>query len=305
LEGRRFYLGRPTKREPTEEQPILIKDVLMPLFRATPALVNLPSVRFPGTRSFFRAVAVDKMLILTYIRLKAFTLEKVYAKQTGIKPPGREPGDIPITSDLKAVLLYPSILHGVKFCIHGVEVPLFISKISGKAQHFIERIECKGLNFLEAVIKIFLSPIIAPKGFGATDKAWFIDDVTAKDASYKGVVILKPGGIDGPKAPARILYKKNGQFFGIKSRLPVRTSLIPVSISKEEYDEQVLEICKKTVPEARALREATAGHESLAMIKKAFQKFMKKVGIIIEERKLSFISPKIMGLSKFHKLKVA
>jgi len=177
------------------------------------------------------------------------------------------------TSDMRSILVYPSIIADVIIRVPGVNIPLFISKIVGKAQHFIEKMESIHLDLLETLIDGFLRPFSAGS-FGVSDKAWFIKNLECKKVPYSGVVVFKttinavPIGI--------ILYKKDGSYWRIESELPVKDfkKVQATQLDEEQYKKIVTSMHANTIPSIEALKEATGGNELVQMIKEAFNDFM-------------------------------
>lgn len=185
---------------------------LKAFYDGSPDLCHLASVRFPGTRTFFRAARVDDMEVITYPRIQKILLES--CTEPGAK--GRVcDATINVARHVKYVQVYPCDLSRVNFMFDrrmdttntrsGITAPLypiFISRMpSGPASHFIKSVTwqapgglCSDDELKKFVLEAFIRPLW--KLSGPRAKAWFIGKiiiVTDEGAvAYRHVVIHKP-----------------------------------------------------------------------------------------------------------------
>lgn len=152
-----------------------INNIFQPLGKSVFAL---PSIRFPGTTTFFRSVDLGEMEIITWAKLQALRLEKLLdsrkiiralqnelseirekeplmemkeaadkeqqlskrIKEENAKLSKLQQIEIPLKQGIKYVQIFPCNLSDCTFVIQGNNVPKFISKIPGQAHHFIGKI---------------------------------------------------------------------------------------------------------------------------------------------------------------------
>ena len=76
-----------------------------------PKFQSLPSIRLPGTATFFRAIDIGDMEIVTWTRLQAMRLEKklagLHAKKLGAVMPESSEIELPIKQGTKYVQIFP------------------------------------------------------------------------------------------------------------------------------------------------------------------------------------------------------
>jgi len=137
--------------------------------------VGFPSIRLPGTTTFFRAVDLGQMEIITWFKLQALRLEKRLQKG----PAQVQPIDIPIREDIHYIQLFPCNLMDCCIDIQSKKKLEFISKIPGQAQHFIGKIKFTGTSEPRDDLEDFIQfDFILERP--ATDKCWFIKTVEIK-----------------------------------------------------------------------------------------------------------------------------
>ncbi len=99
-------------------------------------LVNIPSVRFPGSVNYFKALEVDdKIEIITYAKARAAELEESIAKQRGLKA---TKDAINIPSNKEIILMYPPVIKAPINLQEDFERLKIISMMPGNAIHYID-----------------------------------------------------------------------------------------------------------------------------------------------------------------------
>lgn len=186
-----FQKARQQKRD-----VVYIEDViegLLPYRFAT----DLVAIRFPGKMSSFRTIEFDDVKKITWLMVQAL-------KASGSH--GDRDKKVDIASDkTKYITVFPCDVP-LTINIMGMNTPKFISKISGPAAHFIDKIECSALNEAhltpERALKEFLKKSfvnVFGNQFDAAEKFWFINELAIhlKGGDFvfeevEGVVSWKP-----------------------------------------------------------------------------------------------------------------
>lgn len=233
---------------------------------------SLPSIRPQGTRTFFRAINLGRMQIITWIYLQGLRLAS--SSRPFAKTPPTGEYIIPIHPTTEFIQIYPCNLKDCTFDIKATEVPKFISKIPGNAQHFIGGIKYASskkdlTQAIEELVKngfveAFQSGIYKP----LTNKCWFIKTIE-----------LLAGGV------------------------PYSIDHVAINLNKSEYiyhdnhgyhktDGQVIDEAtfKKTISDyfdqsqidKDALYQATGGNESYKDVLDKVSEDWKEIGVINE-----------------------
>ena len=177
-----------------KEEQKQVEDILKNLFAeyVSPG-TGFPSVRLPGTTTFFRAVDLGQMEIITWLKLQALRLDKILLPQS-IKQLEQKRADIvahesslemasatqreqelstqiaqakkalkesatitiPVKPGTKYIQIFPCNLMDCCIDIQASKIPQFVSKIPGQAQHFIGKIKINGKGDPTQVLKNFV-----------------------------------------------------------------------------------------------------------------------------------------------------
>lgn len=178
LKAPRWYFGRPVMTG----NIVNIQDVFKALF-PQPEVYRLISIRFPGAASFFRAVDLGDMEIITWLRLHKLMLEAKFSKHpfqesqqvkelrenrekletmylaeslTGVQEAEEQAlikkietledqirAKLIINEDIKYVQIFPCDLTDLTIELPTKSAPRIISKIPGKGQHYIGTLKKK------------------------------------------------------------------------------------------------------------------------------------------------------------------
>lgn len=250
----------------------------------------LPSVRLPGTQSFFRAVDLDNMEIITMQKLRTLRLDQKLLIQSGrfirkVIVPKRDVGTlnleiegpredeepkitIRISPSIKWIQIYPLNLHDCIFEIEGQNIPKFISKIPGQAQHYIGSIkyatnsEGRPYNALHDFIqKAFARIFDYSEAVPSSLKAWFIDsfDLIACGVPYsfkKIAVQLYPSA--SSYYQLEYVYEDSANNLWRVSDFSRGGGFA----NKQEFKDSIKFLQDATVPWRKSLYEATGGGET-------------------------------------------
>lgn len=186
--------------------------------------IALPSIRMPGTHEFFRAVDIGNMYIITassllHKRESAFyaLMQQSRSDDTSIAKKAHEllyekpwyaiEHYFTVTPGIDYMQLYMIDLRDCVFVFPN-QVPKFISKIPGQAQHFIGRIIYTSTtkdfkDGLENLINNGFGKIYTINGPALAHKCWFIKTVELIGDGYKKqvknlIIRLFPAVNDGP-----------------------------------------------------------------------------------------------------------
>ena len=318
IKNKQFYFGVPfskLKEVDKKSGTTSIKDVLMPLYSITPYTTNLPSIHMPGTNSFFRAIDIDNLLILTYVGLQKYKIaEKVRIALEEKKKLKLEPSeegaakinekewiqkikDLPapvlnIPFGIKRVMVYPSVIGDIAIDIDRKAVP-FISHLRGDGQHFIEKLRASKIKFPDLLKNSFM-PLLAAvslltiknevegrKFYGNSNIVWFIEELECSDyygdRKITGLVIQK--GIDGGGS---IVAFRQGEddykvlYFDMNDDLSFD---VFGKIDKKEYASLIQSIYKTTRAKDEAIKEASGGNENKGTVEKAYERFIEKMDV--------------------------
>ncbi len=267
-----------------------LADVILPLYKTNPSIVNLPSVRLPGSNSFFRPIIVDKIKVITFLDVRRLLTQEIFQTRFGIGGSVSSNKDIFIGAGIKYVLVYPAVIPAT-ISLASEQSVVFISKIPGTSCHIIDSmtferpIEFSTIN--NEIGNLFLKPIseyekeigiegskekIIAEGYGESLKAWFIKTITyyqnEKTHKLEDVIIVKYASPKLKATPGyygELLYKKNGNYYtcygdNIKREEP---------LAQQEYWKRAADILNSSLPDDAALHEATGGGQDRSTIKEA------------------------------------
>ncbi len=308
-----YYLGRPPSG-------LTISQVIKPLIGDDPEALQLPSVRFPGTNSFFRSIMLDNAVIITDLFIKQLLSQPLIEQYLIYKQKRPAEAVIPVADTVKFILVYPTDCSPITFQFkRPYKFPRFISKIPGSAQHYIGTIKMDSIGWDDFIVESFLSPLHEYfeeeklySFFGMNPKAWFIENVIFKkyipsdpfnpqysSAARSDLVIYKPmtgkitslesGGDVSQKPSVTILFKSSdGKFYGAHERLPLRPGFYDIGwtpMSPIWYVLWTRFIYEHTRADVDALFEASGGLEDKTFEERAFNHFKQSVGISFENVK--------------------
>ena len=280
LEFKRFFarLSAWLKSPENRSNGTLLEETLKPLLTfnmQAPSLdytpqekQNLPSIWFPGSNSFFRSIDIDSSTIITYFILKRFETESLFEKRFTQQVQTRPTFEI--GSHTKHLQVFPSNASSLDLSYNG-RIPFdFISKIPGKAQHYFKSLSAQQLSF-DSLLKSMIH-------IGTSAKCWFFSHIQCQDKGVDGLMHYSFN--NGGNPIAAILYKtENEELYYIES-LTANTTLV---LNKEEYAILVKNMHTITLPTQAALREATAGNETIESVNKGFANFCQNMHLEIPE----------------------
>lgn len=249
----------------SKQQSKSIADVLK---RFLKGIVNpessLPSIRWPGTTTFFRAIDLGEMEIITWLRLQTLRHEN-------LRKDSKELIILPIKEGTQYVQIFPSNLMDICIDIQEYKeppatgigysktsVPRFISKIPGAAQHFIGKIRftTSAKDLYAAMDQFMKVGFFQALGVSApiTNKCWLIKSVEINVAGKRYdldefVINVGPGGNN---------YVCH---YGTSHYGNVQINDDPVSFKHE-----IFKWMAAAALDRQALFQATAGQEDLATV---------------------------------------
>lgn len=267
------YLANPRKGS--------LKSALNEIYKLA-EISAIPTIRFPGSESFFRAVEVDdKVKMLTMVGLKAYELEY---KLKGAQVPPLE------LNNLDAILIYPAIINiplkivpVVKKNEWGSEEikTTIIPMISGNSYQIIDSINAADSN-LQDIASIFDWP-------GKLSKAIFVKKIICKDGVYENVTVQHKGY--SINYVIKIISSMPGKP-GSLSFAEYKDSYVQIDYSaagwaehikhtnlKKLNNEEGLKLIKQLLIEAKpseeAIRQATGGQQTLNMLESTLNEYLK------------------------------
>jgi hypothetical protein len=251
----------------------------------------LSSVRFPGTHSFFRAIDLNNMAIITWLDLQKIRKSQQLEERFLHRLPQVVPiyNEVSIPPNVHSILIYPCDLTGIriKIDVKNSTHPHFISKIPGTALHVIGSIHYN-TDFTEpsTVDDTHFSKI------ESAPKAWFIETVNYVNTTLKGFVSYKGQRSFYIKEQQRtdvdpeylITYQDDRGQYNLIYVEQQRLSSSPLKsriISADEYSSITQAIAKIAMPNLNALKEASGGNETLETVQQALQHFFAASGIAV------------------------
>ena len=295
----RYFAEKNLKLEdiPSKKR-LTLADVILPLYETFPSIVRLPSVRLPGSNSFFRPIIVDKIKVITFLDIQRLLTQEIFQQRFG--SPGAVFGkNIFIGASIKYVLVYPIVIPAN--ISQASEQPdlVFVSKIPGTSCHIIDSmtferpIAFSTIN--NALGNLFLKQIlerekeietegstekITSASYGESLKAWFIKTVSyyQNEKTYKleDVIIVKYASPKLKATPGyygELLYKKNGHYYTCYGD----NITSEVQMDEQEYWKRAADILNSSLPDNAALHEATGGGQDRSTINKAVARLFPKI----------------------------
>lgn len=255
------YIKKPEQRT--------LKEALAVLYKQMGSETGIPLVKFPGSNEFFRAVDLDDTIV-------SLTMVNMRARELGAK--------ILELTDKQKLLLYPAIVT-LPIKIMGSDTKI-ISMIAGNACHFIDSLS-SNRSFQETL------PIFNVAD--ASIKVFVIKKLNCKDGFFENILLAKKG--TRFKLLAKIIslpqYQKfMGMYVKLESDLD---DIDPTNIGAinifEQPDESGLKIVDpkavieqakisfdRSMPNFDALKQATAGMQTVDMIENSKKEFLNSVG---------------------------
>lgn len=256
-----FFSSDPTSN-------VTFTNILKALGLAT-YLENTPSVRYPGSLNYFKAVDVDKATeILTYSKSMAPVLQ---AKLS------HKPIKKLTLKDKNAILVYPLFIQvPIEITMaQAWQLPVVISMIPGNAFHYFVNLNINEPVSLKALLSniFFYNDVKIP-----SEKVVFIEnfninitgDTGLPSGELKNVIVDKKPGV----VPSIMIAKVNDQFYkaditwDVSSRIVDlnRTKFEPIDIAqaKNLIEKIAMDIKNKTLP--AAVKQASGGQENIEEI---------------------------------------
>ncbi len=222
-------------------------------------LNNAPSIKFPGTRTFFRPVDVDdKVQVLSYPSL--IKHELIHKVQKG-------PKDLRLKNK-EALLIYPSIID-VPLTFLGAKAPSLISMIPGPAHHYLQSITAANIDVIEDLfedVEVARESVIR----GIQPKALFIGKLKHRYSVLKNVLISSRVDLLTKKYSLEIIAQHEDKKHYVKNSI-----FAWKEISKEQAYKKIRHILDETTPAKEALTEATGGIESERQFTKKIDTLLK------------------------------
>ncbi len=265
-----------------EDKPtITISDVITSLGLKNSTV--LPSIRLPGSTSYFRPIDEGKMEIITASRLiqKSVkkTLKLIAASKSADKTIADEARqklqqplaiDFQIKPDIQFVQIFPMDLTDFKFIIQGQTLPKFISKSTGSGQHFIGSVtyssdgKDSGLIFKKFIDQGFVN-VFGMEYPAESALCWFIKSVELTTASTtkhitKLVIKMDP-------APATTKHDYIGSYAYINHNgefIISKEGADESKVDKEAFESTIKSWFNATKASQGTLNEATGGVEITA-----------------------------------------
>lgn len=367
--------------------PVSVSEAVQQLYKAYPHISRLPSIRLQGVNSFFRAIPVDDMNIVTQhalatskagnslipalentlkhilekekkelrtLQLKSTAIDQqidlheklslsaecpfnalsterllqerfmtetaintlqtrnekncvkvaeLKAKQAkkliSIEPSAHNTYEYNISSKSKYVLIYPVDLTDITFDIAGDKWPRFISKIGGRACHFIKKICIQTEPFetlfddqllLKFIRQSFVAPFTDPcesvktYGFGQ-EKSWFIKELVIQTDSgvriFGDILIQVISHYDNMDCTIDLYYKDHSSnITHVQSQYCNKAVCERISLEPAQFNHDLktifyrILIAPDSCTNAHCLFQATAGQENYVTLINCLNWFM-------------------------------
>lgn len=213
---------------------------------------NIPSIRFPGTHSFFRPIELDSLYqIITQTTLKKHQLA------SALKNKALEPL---IIDDKKAILIHPAVIDipltiRARPVFNFIKTPTFISQIAGPACHIIDTLNAPQFT-IHDVLKMFCD-------VSSHYKSYVIRNLVTKEGTFHNFMTLSQAGtfIEG-------IGRHNNEwviFAADASQTPLETKKAAATIAA---------IIHRSLPSAQAVYHATGGQQTLEILEAALKDFI-------------------------------
>lgn len=232
----------------------------------------------------------------------ALIQQKALSKRKHYPPQAEDVQDILINVDnaIKYVLIYPQDLHDCSFILSD-HMPIWISKISGKAQHIIGNISAVHLNFVE-ILQGFLPAEFFGISSYSTSRGWFINKLTCLDDGGTSLSSQKPLTITGVaifheiyqtetnQAPLATILCSVGAGKYVMATIPlpiIDHDITWKKISKDTYLQMIISLGERSKAAKDALYTASAGQETIKTQQQTFNDFLKSIGLTQKAKKRS------------------
>ncbi len=220
---------------------------------------SIPSIRFPGTNGFFRAIEInDQIKLLTITNLKAY--------EFGFKQKGKEIQPLEIGDIRTAILIYPAIINTplkIDKLAWNPEVK-FISMINGNALHIFNEIITSDMG-LSITINKFIQPTTL------LNKVFFIKKLVCKEGTFENITMQANKGpaskIIFKVAASRFWSEYIGEYREVTG-LPMQATL-GLGISDEIAQKAINNLVKDAMPSELSLYQATGGQQTKEMLEKS------------------------------------
>lgn len=199
---------------------------------------------------------------------------------------------IPIASYAHYLFFYPSAMHKTTLAFESLTaVPHFISKVFGRACHFLGTIQVPHIqenNLVTLLEECFLKEIMRNHdgacSYGVSDKAWFIDSIMPdgqnNQSIAKGIVVQKGMLKYGIHKALMVYQDEQGDFHRIIASLPIEhLSVRNEIITENEYIQAVSRIFWETKADEEALSCSTCCSQSCFDVEQAFSEFFRHIDI--------------------------
>lgn len=272
----------------------------------------------PGCKNFFSLIRQwlqhdkDALFLSEGLSRQLYTLQSV-AKGPNfplLKIAGSEPSaSIPVQgaamirvdgncvnihAEDRYLFFYPCALNRTKITFESLEeVPQCISKVVGRACHFIETLQVPTIeekSLVPFLQQCFLQEVVrnhdGKSCYGVSDKAWFIRHIIADNAECtpiaKGVIVYK-GMLKYGMHKAYILYQDaQNNFHRIEMSLPYDKAMVRNDMmSEQEYVRVAARIYWETKADEQALAYATDCTEQCWQVYDSFRSFLRALNCAV------------------------
>ena len=195
--------------------------------------------------------------------------------------------DVTVNIDERYLFIYPCSLSHTKLLFESPnKVPQCISKVVGRAGHFLGALQVPGLeerSLLPLLQECFLKEVVRNYDekccYGVSDKSWFIQRIISGNTERpiaKGVIVLK-GQLKYGEHKALILYQDaQGVLHRVQFSLPVgKGSVRNDIITEHEYVQTAARIFWETRADESALSYATGGAEQYWYMQECLRSFLR------------------------------
>lgn len=270
-----------------DKQMKLLVPALKPFYQNM--IINFPIIRFQGKYSHFIPLYAvdDTLMILTYDYVTSEVLRESLLR-------GTKQVTLSVPSTKRGILLNVADLSGVTLDLQAEScdrLPMFVSTITGDAQHFIYKIRTACKDRLTIINRLFLSPV-SSLVYDVSRKEWFIDSILEdNDRTFVSVqgyraCVLYSLFVRGQINPTIYMLKSKGQGPSRETvqqyiTLPLRAN--DIASGKFYFEEIPLNEARKFfVPInkdnfEKSLNEASRGFENVKDIQSKFYKFFRQM----------------------------
>jgi ankyrin repeat protein len=233
---------------------------------------SIASARMPGEHSFFRALNLGGMKIITYEELQSLKNLRSNLLEITIEP------------NVKYVQIYPCDAADFTFVVEGQEMPAFISKIPGRGSHFLGKIiytssEQDIEQAIRNCIKKGFLQLIEENAKINANTCWFINELILK-IGQRTIILNKLIIFAGPDT-YKWIYKLDGHIYHYhaehlasqNTNKPFITHEKFVEIDESTFRWKMRDYADNSFASDEALIEATGGNEDRLTAIDAFYTF--------------------------------